>query len=116
MTSSDLTEMEWLAATLHATAERLQRATALLRAAGDLERLQARVQACCAPPGAPRAGEPVQPAGAAVVRAPAGCERRAVDSPATRVGASRIDAVFDPETDGRKLVGKKFAGGSRPPF
>jgi hypothetical protein len=116
MTNAELTEMEWLAATLHATAERLQRATALLRAAGDLERLQVRVAAIGAPPSPSAIARPASPVGAAVGRAPAIAPVRELDSPATAVGASRSVAVFDHGAESVKKLVRNNAGGSRPPF
>lgn len=116
MNNADLTEMEFLASALSSTAERLQRAVTLLRAAGDLERLQAklsRLTATTSPPLAaalPAAPPPIIGRAAEI---PAG---RAVDSATMPVGRSCGGAVFDDERDGRLKLGKNLAGVRRPPF
>ena len=116
MTNADLTEMEWLAAVLRTTAERLERATALLRAAGDLERLQAKLAVIAAE--RPRTRSADRPASlpASVGRAPAAGERRELDSPASPVLASRAGAVFDEEEFAPGKLAKKSAGAGRSPF
>ena len=116
MTNADLTEMEWLAAVLRTTAERLERATALLRAAGDLERLQARLVAIAADRRPPPAVAARAAEAAAVVAEGERPSGRAVDSLPIRVGASRTVAVFDHDTEKRVKVAKITAGASRPPF
>jgi hypothetical protein len=116
MTSSDLIEMEWLAAALLQTAARLQRATALLRAAGDLERLQARLAGIVAER---PSGEQVRPglAAAAVVgRSTEVHQVRGADSPTSPVLASRAFAVFDGDKFTPGKLATKSAGASRPPF
>lgn len=116
MTNADLTEMEWLAAVLRTTAERLERATALLRAAGDLERLQAKLSAIAAE--RPSVGQvrPGATSPAVAGRSAAIAAVRELDSPSMPVGASRAGAVFDHDRQKRVMVGKNTAGGTRPPF
>ena len=117
MTNADLTEIEWLAAALHGTASRLQRAAVLLRAAGDLERLQAKLAtiATASPAASPAASAGGRPVAGDRPAEFAG-ERRA-DTGLKPVGASRVGAVFDHPKFGRSELGKKSAGGSsRPPF
>lgn len=116
MTSSDLTEMEWLAAALLHTAARLQRATALLRAAGDLERLQAKLAVIAAERPSTRPAARPASLPASVGRAPVAGQRRELDSPASPVLASRAGAVFDEDEFAPGKLAKKSAGAGRPPF
>jgi hypothetical protein len=116
MTNADLTEMEWLTATLRATADRLQRATQLLRAAGDLEKLQAKLSAIAAERPSVDQVRPGATSPAVAGRSAEAVERRAASSIAVAVGASRAVAVFDHETQTRMKVAKNTAGASRPPF
>lgn len=116
MRSQDLTEMEWLAATLMSTASRLTRAVALLRAAGDLEHLQAKLATIVAtgPPAAAVAAGPPEAGGVASEgERPSGREIRSRSLP---VGGVRVGAVFDADTVRRPLSAKITAGGPRPPF
>jgi hypothetical protein len=116
MKTAEITEMEWLAATLRHTAERLERATALLRAAGDLEKLQAKLAGIVAPGAAPcAAGRPETPPPIAP-RARAAEAGRGSSSVAGSVGASRAVAVFDEVNNARRMIGKINAGRCDVPF
>jgi len=116
MKTAEITEMEWLAATLRHTAERLERATALLRAAGDLEKLQAKLAVIARPDATVRAsGRPETPPLIAP-RARAAEAGRGSNSVSASVGASRAVAVFDETMNaGRKIV-KTNTGRSHIPF
>jgi hypothetical protein len=116
MTNADLTEMEWLAATLMHTAGRLNRATALLRAAGDLEKLQARLAIIARPDATARAsGRPETPPLIAP-RARAAESGRGSNSVAASVGASRAVAVFDETMNAGRKIGNNNTGHTRVPF
>lgn len=116
MTNADLTEMEFLAATLATTAARLQRATALLRAAGDLQRLQAKLTTIVAERPYSVAAERPGAAAPTFGRAAEGIGGRKLDSLTVPVGASRVGAVFDDDAVERKKLGLKSAGARRAPF
>ena len=116
MKTSDLTEMEWLAATLHHTAERLQRAVELLRAAGDLEKLQARLTAIAAERPSVDQVRPGATSAAPAGRAAEAVERRESGSVAEPIRGSRAVAVFDHDQQKRVMVWKNTAGATRPPF
>lgn len=116
MKTSDLTEMEWLAATLHHTAERLQRAVELLRAAGDLEKLQAKLTAIAAERPSVDQVRPGATPAAVAGRAPAIAAVRELGPVSEPIRGSRVVAVFDHDHQKRVMVAKNTAGGTRPPF
>jgi len=116
MKTAEITEMEWLAATLRHTAERLERATALLRAAGDLEKLQAKLAAIAAPGAAPGAAERREPPSLIAPRARAAEAGRGSSSVSASVGASRAVAVFDETMNAGRKIGNNNTGHTRVPF
>lgn len=131
MKTSDIIEMEWLAASLLSTSARLTRAVALLRAAGDLERLQAKLAAistappppasATAPPGHRPAANAVAPLRSpAVSAAPAGDRQPRVASGSSAERGSSSFAVFDGADLARvemaKISAGKPRGSARVPF
>lgn len=116
MTNAELTEMEWLAATLRSTADRLQRATELLRAAGDLEKLQAKLSAIAAERPSVDQVRPGATPAAAAGRSPAIAAVRELGSPPMPAVASCGFAVFDQVPQANRKFAKITAGGTRPPF